>query len=456
MEGEMSTTAITHYEGSSALAQWREPEEVLAQAKKAAVALKNVLDMKENKVVFNNEQYLEREDWGTAGRFFNCTAKSIETRYVEFPDGNGGTTRGFEAVAVVIDMNTMNEIGRAESMCLDEEENWGDVTVYEWKDKLDANGKKIWNANLRKGKGGYEAEKVAAGTKSKPLFQLRSMAQTRAEAKALKGVFSWFVVLAGYKPTPAEELTGHEDFDRGGSGREQKPPVQQPTRASEKKAEPQQTTQGASQGQQTEGKEVSGIIETVKQDKHSQLWLSLKTGALICVPQDKIDTDMLAGNFIKVRGGQRKKDNLEYFVLMGLVELSPVQDGEPEKATQDKNAPLAADAQVVADEIFGKQEPQGEAVIEDLKNKGQVTTAANLPATTKPGTIGKKRAQRLYSIASQNKKTTGFTEENIKKILAALYPAWTEYHLSDLEVGKYEWMEKLCTGEENWADYLPD
>ena len=92
MEGEMST-AITQYDGSSALAQWREPEEVLAQAKKAAVALKNVLDMKENKVMFNNEQYLEREDWGTAGRFFNCTAKSIETRYVEFPDGNGGMAR---------------------------------------------------------------------------------------------------------------------------------------------------------------------------------------------------------------------------------------------------------------------------------------------------------------------------------------------------------------------------
>ncbi len=56
-------------------------------SEKAAIALKNVLDLKENKVVFNNETYLEREDWGTAGRFFDCTAKSIETRYVEFPEG---------------------------------------------------------------------------------------------------------------------------------------------------------------------------------------------------------------------------------------------------------------------------------------------------------------------------------------------------------------------------------
>ena len=45
MEGEMST-AITQYEGSSALAQWREPEEVLAHARKCAIALKGVLDLK--------------------------------------------------------------------------------------------------------------------------------------------------------------------------------------------------------------------------------------------------------------------------------------------------------------------------------------------------------------------------------------------------------------------------
>ena len=34
------------------------------------------------------------------------------------------------------------------------------------------------------------------------------MAQTRACAKALSNLFKWVVVLAGYKPTPAEEMTG--------------------------------------------------------------------------------------------------------------------------------------------------------------------------------------------------------------------------------------------------------
>ena len=34
------------------------------------------------------------------------------------------------------------------------------------------------------------------------------MAQTRAGAKALRNALAWVVVLAGYRPTPAEELPG--------------------------------------------------------------------------------------------------------------------------------------------------------------------------------------------------------------------------------------------------------
>ena len=37
-------------------------------------------------------------------------------------------------------------------------------------------------------------------------FMLRSMAQTRACSKALSNVLRWVVVLAGYEPTPAEEM----------------------------------------------------------------------------------------------------------------------------------------------------------------------------------------------------------------------------------------------------------
>src|SRR6185437_14382005 len=47
--------------------------------------------------------------------------------------------------------------------------------------------------------------------KSKPMFQLKSMAQTRACAKALRNVLAWVVVLAGYAPTPAEEMDSSQE-----------------------------------------------------------------------------------------------------------------------------------------------------------------------------------------------------------------------------------------------------
>lgn len=139
----------------------REPEEVLLEAKKAAQALKSVISSKTHSVMFNGEQYLEFEDWQTLAKFYGITAKCESTKYVEFD-----AVKGFEARAVAIQVATGHEISGAEAMCLNDERNWS----------------------------------------NKPLFQLRSMAQTRACAKALRNILAWVVVLAGYKPTPAEEM----------------------------------------------------------------------------------------------------------------------------------------------------------------------------------------------------------------------------------------------------------
>jgi hypothetical protein len=45
--------------------------------------------------------------------------------------------------------------------------------------------------------------------RGKPEFQLASMAQTRAAGKVLRLLLGWIVTLAGYEPTPAEEMV-HE------------------------------------------------------------------------------------------------------------------------------------------------------------------------------------------------------------------------------------------------------
>ena len=158
-----------------------EPETVLERARRAAVALKDVVSKKAKPVVFKGEQYLEFEDWQTLGRFANASAKVISVEAVAL-----GQARGFHAVAVAIDQHG-RELTRAEAWCLGDEENW----------------------------------------KNRPLFQLASMAQTRACAKALRNVLSWIAVLAGYRATPAEEMEATEP-KRAPAARAVPPPEQQP------------------------------------------------------------------------------------------------------------------------------------------------------------------------------------------------------------------------------------
>ena len=161
---EEVSTALT-IQPPDALAIQRAPELVLTEATKAAQALAQVIESKPNKCVINSKTYLQFEDWQTLGRFYGVTAKASSTKYVEF-GAEYEMVRGFEATADALLVSTGQVISSAEAMCLDDETKWSE----------------------------------------KPLFQLKSMAQTRACAKALRNVLAWVVVLAGYQGTPAEEM----------------------------------------------------------------------------------------------------------------------------------------------------------------------------------------------------------------------------------------------------------
>jgi hypothetical protein len=147
---------------SAQLAMPRAPEIVLQEAAKAAQALREVIERKPSKVVINGKTFLQFEDWQTLGRFYGVTAAARATNYIE-----QGRVRGYECHAEAIRADGQ-VISAAQAMCMDDESKWSD----------------------------------------KPLFQLRSMAQTRAQAKALRNVLAWVVVMAGYAPTPAEEMDG--------------------------------------------------------------------------------------------------------------------------------------------------------------------------------------------------------------------------------------------------------
>lgn len=161
----------------------RPPHIVLSEAQRASKAITKVLESNPDKLILNNKRYLKYEDWQTVGRFFGVTAAVKSTRYVEYGEGDYAV-RGFEAIADALLVGPDQVISSAEALCLNDELNWS----------------------------------------RKPLFQLKSMAQTRACAKALRNVLAWVVVLAGYAPTPAEEMDQQPQPEGNGFG------IQQPRR----------------------------------------------------------------------------------------------------------------------------------------------------------------------------------------------------------------------------------
>lgn len=162
----------------------KDPELVLSEAKKACIALTKVIDGRKKKLILNDKTYLFNEDWQTIGKFYNLCAQSHDAEPFEV-----GRIEGAKATADIMNINTGMIVGSAIAYCMRDEPNW----------------------------------------QKKPWFQLASMAQTRACSKAFKNVLAWVVVLAGYEPTPAEEMTDIAD---------RKPPIKQPEA---KKPEPTPT-----------------------------------------------------------------------------------------------------------------------------------------------------------------------------------------------------------------------
>jgi len=205
----------------------RPPDVVLKEAREAAKALQNVIETKEKKVVLNGKTYLTFEDWQTVGRFYGISVGVESTKYIEY-----GDVKGFESRAYALVAATGVHVSAAEGMCLNDEQNW----------------------------------------KNKPLFQLRSMAQTRACAKALRNVLAFVPVLAGYEPTPAEEMLERGSQDAANAVAERKikeaakkksgtinfPPA---------KAENKEIKAKIQKAEEKNTDEVSGMLESVEKRK---------------------------------------------------------------------------------------------------------------------------------------------------------------------------------------------
>lgn len=140
---------------------YKSPEVEMNEARHMAGLLSDLLNSNPNPVMIKGERYLEFEDWSTLGKWQGL---SVGTR-AEPVEVFGA--KGAKGIAILRDRNG-TIISEAEAFCLASEDNSSSL---DW-------------------------------------FQIASKAQTRAGSKAFRNVLSWIVVLAGYKPTPAEEIAG--------------------------------------------------------------------------------------------------------------------------------------------------------------------------------------------------------------------------------------------------------
>jgi len=143
------------------------PKQTIDFATDAAAQAKEIVESQQLYVKFGPKKHLEFEAWATYARLFGYSLGVEKTWDIT---DEAGKFVGAGARAYLMRLADGLIVTTAESFCMRDEPNW----------------------------------------RTKPMFQLKSMAQTRAGSKAARMCLSWVAVLGGYSPTPAEEMTGHD------------------------------------------------------------------------------------------------------------------------------------------------------------------------------------------------------------------------------------------------------
>jgi hypothetical protein len=158
------------------LAQAPTPEDTLSLATRMATALKDVVEKQKLFAVIQGKKYPQVEAWMTIARMDNVVAREARPP-VRHDDGS------YEGFVELIRLSDGMVVGGASALCgSPDDEPWGG-TAAKW---------------------GKDAKPP------RPEHARRSMAVTRATSRAFRQQYSWIMALAGYEPTPAEEMPRDE------------------------------------------------------------------------------------------------------------------------------------------------------------------------------------------------------------------------------------------------------
>lgn len=185
---------------------FRDPALVFKEAASVAAVfqtqMNRILDTTRQPILyrmFNNSRHITRPGWQMLGSMFRVTAGIVpeSEKFVEFP----GNITGWRVTAEAIYVPNGHRISTAVGMCLNDEENWDTRPEYKYDSKQ---GKRVPTGDVLQ----------------VPLFQLLSMAQTRACSKVLSNLFAYVAIMAGCSGTSAEEMPPGSTGDGGATGAE--------------------------------------------------------------------------------------------------------------------------------------------------------------------------------------------------------------------------------------------
>lgn len=136
------------------------PQAQVEQASQIAKVLSDVIRKQglSVKIGSSTKEYVKAEGWQTLGTFLGILPRERETNRLS--DGS------YVAHVDLIKFSDGTVVGGGSALCSASEQRWGRADE----------------------------------------FARRSMAITRATGKAYRGAFAWIITLAGYEPTPAEEM----------------------------------------------------------------------------------------------------------------------------------------------------------------------------------------------------------------------------------------------------------
>ncbi|HUW13591.1 MAG TPA: hypothetical protein VM537_27965 [Anaerolineae bacterium] len=139
------------------------PSAIIQQATSIASELSSIINAKKLYTTISGRKYVRVEGWTTLGAMLGVLPREDRCERIVVDD-----VTGYESYVSLVRVSDGATIGGASAVCLRSERNWANRDEY----------------------------------------ALRSMATTRATGKAYRLAFSWIITLAGYEPTPAEEMIG--------------------------------------------------------------------------------------------------------------------------------------------------------------------------------------------------------------------------------------------------------